>query len=108
MQQLAQYGNKMDDLKNRIIENEMSIQQIYVSSQRKINTVQEEFSTLQSNFNREAEYSRIARKAADNLQEEYCRIVHSVATEKQRNLMFIERAKRELVADITAVNSKVM
>jgi len=69
--------------------------------------VQEEFSTLQSNFNREAEYSRIARKAADNLQEEYCRIVHSVATEKQRNLMFIERAKRELVAEITTVNSKV-
>ena len=69
--------------------------------------MQEEFSTLQSNFNREAEYSRIARKAADNLQEEYCRIVHSVATEKQRNLMFIERAKRELVAEITTVNSKV-
>lgn len=33
----------MDDLKTRIDDNETNIQQIYVSSQRKINTVQDEF-----------------------------------------------------------------
>ena len=28
---------------------------------------------------------RVARKVADDLKDEYCRIVHSVASEKQRN-----------------------
>ena len=49
----------------------------------------------------------MARKASDNLQEEYCRIVHSVATEKQRNMMYIEKAKRDFVTEITAMNQKV-
>ena len=97
----------MDDLKTRIDDNETNIQQIYVSSQRKINTVQDEFQTLKSDFKREEEYSRISRKAADNLQQEYCKIVHSVASEKQRNLMYIEKAKREFVNEVTEINFKV-
>ena len=50
---------------------------------------------------------RVARKATDNLQEEYCRIVHSVATEKQRNLMYIEKAKREFITELIQVNIKM-
>lgn len=57
----------------------------------------EDFHTLGNSVRKEEEYSRVARRAADNLQEEYCRIVHSVATEKQRNLMYIERAKKEFI-----------
>ncbi len=69
--------------------------------------MQDEFTKLSTDFSREADYSRIARKTADNLQEEYCRIVHSVATEKQRNLMYIERAKRDFVSEIAEINMKV-
>ena len=107
MQQFAQYGNKMEDIKARIDENEMNIQQIHISSQRKINQVQEDFNTLKSDFRREEEFSRIARKSADVLQEEYCKLTSSVAKEKQRNLAMIERAKREFVTELTAMNVKV-
>lgn len=50
---------------------------------------------------------RVARKATDNLQDEYCRIVHSVASEKQRNLMYIEKAKREFISELIQVNIKM-
>ena len=69
--------------------------------------MQDQFATLKNDTNREAEFSRVARKAADNLQSEYCRIVHSVASEKQRNLMFIERAKRDFVSEMTGMNCKL-
>lgn len=72
-----------------------------------MNQVQEDFSTLKSEFRREEEFSRVSRKAADILQEEYCRLVNSVASEKQRNLMYIERAKREFVSEITNMSYKV-
>lgn len=104
---MAQLGSKLDDIKNRVEENEKNVQTIYTSTQRKINSVQISFEGLQKDVKREEEYSRIARKSADSLQEEYCRIVHSVATEKQRNMMYIERAKREFVAEITVMKAKV-
>ena len=94
----------MEDLKNRIEDNEKSVMQQTMKSQKKMNTVVQEFESLQSAFKREEEASRVARKTSDNLQEEYCRIVHSVATEKQRNMMYIEKAKREFVTEITAMN----
>jgi len=97
----------MEDLKSRVAENEQSVQQVYVSSQRKMNTVQEDFEALKSNVSREQEYSRIARRAADGLQDEYCKIIHAVATEKQRNLMYIEKAKREFVSEITVMGAKL-
>ena len=50
---------------------------------------------------------RVARKVTDNLQEEYCRIVHSVASEKQRNLMYIEHAKREFIDELISVNEQI-
>jgi len=62
---------------------------------------------MTTEFRREEEYSRVARKAADNLQQEYCKIVHSVASEKQRNLMYIEKAKREFVSEVTNMSMKV-
>lgn len=104
---MAQFGAKLDDLKNRIDENEKNVMTISASTQRKINAVQINFDSLTKDVKREEEYSRIARKSADNLQEEYCRIVHSVATERQRNMMYIERAKREFVQEITIMNGKV-
>ena len=107
MTTMAQLGSKLDDIKNRVEENEKNVQTIYTSTQRKINSVQISFEGLQKDVKREEEYSRIARKSADSLQEEYCRIVHSVATEKQRNMMYIERAKREFVAEITVMKAKV-
>ena len=33
--------------------------------------------------------------------------MHSVASEKQRNLMFIEKAKREFVTELTNMNLQV-
>ena len=33
--------------------------------------------------------------------------MHSVASEKQRNLMFIERAKRDFVMEMTGMNVKL-
>ena len=69
--------------------------------------MQEDFSTLKMEFRREEEFSRIARKSTDTLQEEYCRMTSSVASEKQRNLALIERAKREFVTELTAMNVKV-
>ena len=80
---------------------------IQSGTQRRIDTVQKDFHTLQVNFKKEEEQSRIARKCTDNLQEEYCKVVHSVASEKQRNLMFIEKAKREFVTELTNMNLQV-
>ena len=76
---------------------------MHESFQRQIIKVQDNFAKLKDETNREAEFSRISRKGYDNLQTEYCRIVHSVASEKQRNLMFIERAKRDFVAEMTGI-----
>ena len=67
----------------------------------------DDFTKLNDDFKREAEFSRISRKASDNLQEEYCRMVQSVATEKQRNLMFIEKAKREFINEMDLMGRKV-
>ena len=47
------------------------------------------------------------RKTAEHLKEEYCRIVNSVASEKQRNLMYIEKAKRGFIEEINEMNIKV-
>ena len=69
--------------------------------------MQEDFSNLRVEFRREEEYSRVARRAAEGLQEEYCRIIHSVASEKQRNMMFIEKAKRAFESEILVMNVKV-
>ena len=69
--------------------------------------MQEDFSNLRVEFKREEEYSRVARRAAEGLQEEYCRIIHSVASEKQRNMMFIEKAKRAFEEEILVMNVKV-
>lgn len=66
-----------------------------------------DFNTLRGEFKKEGEYMRVARKATDNLQDEYCRIVHSVASEKQRNLMYIEKAKREFISELIQVNIKM-
>lgn len=58
-------------------------------------------------FKREEEQSRIARKASDTLQEEYCKITNSVAEERKRNLMYIERAKTEFITEIVDMSLKV-
>ena len=47
------------------------------------------------------------RKAAEALKEEYCKIINSVASEKQRNLMYIEKAKRGFIEEINEMNLKV-
>ena len=47
------------------------------------------------------------RKAAETLKEEYCRIINSVTSEKQRNLMYIEKAKRGFIEEINEMNLKV-
>ena len=47
------------------------------------------------------------RRAAEALKDEYCKIINSVATEKQRNLMFIEKAKRGFIEEINEMNVKV-
>lgn len=33
-------------------------------------------------FRKEEEYMRVARKVTDNLQEEYCRTLHSIGSER--------------------------
>ena len=55
-----------------------------------MNSVMERFDKLAQEFERSEETSRIARRSSDKLQEEYCRIIHSVATERKRNLAYIE------------------
>ena len=51
--------------------------------------------------------SRIARKASDTLQEEYCKITNSVAEERKRNLSYIEKAKKEFITEIVDMGIKV-
>ena len=72
-----------------------------------INSVLERFEKLSQQFDRSEETSRIARKSSDKLQEEYCRIIHSVATERKRNLFYIEKAKQEFIVDLTAMSLKL-
>ena len=50
---------------------------------------------------------RVARKTTENLQDAYCSIAHSVTSEKQRNLMYIEKAKREFIRELIGVNIKI-
>ena len=107
VQVLGNHAIQLDDVKVRISESEKSIQTINISCQKKIRQVQEDFSNLRVEFRREEEYSRVARRAAEGLQEEYCRIIHSVASEKQRNMMFIEKAKRAFESEILVMNVKV-
>ena len=76
------------------------MQNIYSKNTRKMTEISDEFNSLKSDFRKEEEYMRVARKATDNLSEEYCRIVHSVASEKQRNLMYIEKAKKEFINEL--------
>ena len=47
------------------------------------------------------------RKAAESLKEEYCKIINSVTSEKQRNLMYIEKAKRGFIEEMNEMNIKV-
>ena len=47
------------------------------------------------------------RKAAESLKEEYCKIINSVTSEKQRNLMYIEKAKRGFIEEMNEMNLKV-
>jgi hypothetical protein len=75
--------------------------------QKRMGSVTSQFEALEKQFERSEEYSRIARKASDNLQEEYCRIIHTVATERKRNLMYIEKAKGDFINDITHLSQKV-
>ena len=47
------------------------------------------------------------RKAAESLKEEYCKIINSVTSEKQRNLYYIEKAKRGFIEEMNEMNIKV-
>ena len=47
--------------------------------------------------------SRIARRSSEDLKEEYCRVVFSVAAERRRNLLYIEATKQEFMKDIEAL-----
>ena len=104
---LNNHINKIEDLKARTD----SVQDLVGSIQRgvevKVNHMLDKFDKISHEFARSEEASRIARKAADNLQEEYCRIIHSVATERKRNLQYIEKAKRDFIEDLTVMNTKV-
>ena len=79
----------------------------YVSTTNGISAMNAEIQSFRKDFRKEEEYMRVARKVTDNLQEEYCKVVNAVASEKQRNLMYIEKAKREFIAELIAVNMKI-
>ena len=98
--QFSAVNTKMDDLKQRVEENGQSMHNIYITNTKKMANMTDQFESLKSDFRKEEEYMRVARKATDNLSEEYCRIVHSVASEKQRNLMYIEKAKKEFINEL--------
>ena len=80
--QFATINNRLEDFQARLKETSESVQQSHYSTSNLMNTMSNNFNTLKKDFTKEGEYMRVARKATDNLQEEYCRIVHSVATEK--------------------------
>jgi len=44
-------------------------------------------------FTKSDEMSKISRRAADDLKEEYCRIVFSIAAERRRNLLVNEATR---------------
>lgn len=98
----------MDDIKGRIQELREEVNSIAGGTTRRIEKVQTDFYTLKTEFKKEEEQSRVARKCFDKLQDEYCRIVHSVVSEKQRNLMYIEKAKREFQHELTGMAQQVL
>ena len=69
--------------------------------------LQVKFEDMVQEFSKSEELSRIARRSAEDLKEEYCRVVFSVAAERRRNLLYIEATKQEFEKDITRIREHV-
>lgn len=50
---------------------------------------------------------RVTRKTSENLKDSYCKVANSVASERQRNLMYIEKAKRGFVQELFTHDMKI-
>jgi uncharacterized protein YjcR len=66
-----------------------------------------QFDDILQEFNKSEEISRISRRSAEDLKEEYCRVVFSVASERRRNLLFIESIKQEFAKEFEKMVKKV-
>lgn len=65
--------------------------------------MQAKFEDCVQEFTKSEELSRIARRSSEDLKEEYCRIVFSVAAERRRNLLYIEATKQEFMKEIEVI-----
>ena len=59
--------HRIDDLKSRVDSMTELVNNVQSATQRRMGTVMDGFASLTSQFERSEEYSRIARKASDNL-----------------------------------------
>ena len=62
---------------------------------------------LRTDYDRCAESSEVAAKVTAGLQEDYCRIIPSIATERKKNMIYIETAKREVEKEMIFMGAKI-
>ena len=80
--EMQQLTTKMEDLKQRVEENNYNTTNNYIGTRNSISKINDQMEIFRCDFRKEEEYMRVARKVTDNLQEEYCRTLHSIGSER--------------------------
>lgn len=98
---------KVDELFIKFQDLNSQFQGLEVNTEKNISKIEMKFADMVQEFQKSEEISRISRRTSDDLKEEYCRVVFSVAAERKRNDLFIEATKREFEKDISDLNKKI-
>ncbi len=68
--------------------------------EKRVTQAQTDFYAIKASFGRAEEASRTARHSNEMLQEEYCKLVHTVNDERKRNRMLIDDALLKVQTDL--------
>ena len=104
---LKEDGKTIDSLKKDYQQASIDIQSVQSQFKKLLNSMKSEMYELKQDYGREAEEARISRKTVDKLQKEYCRIMPTIASERSRNMIFLETAKRDIIKEVDKMNKKL-
>jgi DNA repair exonuclease SbcCD ATPase subunit len=107
IQVLDEKSARLDDVVNKFADLNAFCQNVEANTEKSISKIKMQFDDLLQEFTKSEEISRVSRRTADDLQEEYCRVVISVAAERRRNEMFLDQTKSEFEKEITYLAKKV-
>jgi hypothetical protein len=98
---------RVDDLFVKFTDLTQFCQSVETSTEKGISKINMKFEDMLQEFSKSEEISRVSRRSADDLKEEYCRVVFSVAAERKRNDIFLEAVKRDLEKEMSELTKKV-